>query len=97
MSGGSPVGCISVSLVSEACIAYSKDKVFVGKGHPVHFVDAHCEMNLEVNKSLIETNLLNIEDLRKENSKPGEVLTFIRNGRYVFSIIVKINKITKLI
>ena len=89
VSGRSPGGCISVSLVSKACIAYSKDKVFMGKGHLVHFVDAHCEMNSEVNKSLIEKNLLNIEDLRKENSKPGEVLTFIRNGRYVFSLVVK--------
>ena len=32
---------------------------------------------------------MEIEDLRKDNSKPGDVLTFIRNGRYVFSLIVK--------
>ena len=89
VSSRSPVGSISVSLVSEACIAYSKDKVFMGKGHLVHFIDAHCEMNSEVNKSLTEKNLLDIEDLRKENSKPGEVLTFIRNGRDVFSLVVK--------
>ena len=30
-----------------------------------------------------------MEDLRKENSKRGEVLTFIRNGRYVFSLVLK--------
>ena len=52
----------------------------MGKGHLVHFVDAHCEMNSKVNKYLINKNLLKIEDLRKENSKPGDVLTFIRNG-----------------
>ena len=63
VSGRSSVGCISVSLLSEACIAYSKDKVFMGKGYLVHFVDAHCEMNSEVNKSLIEKNLLDMEEL----------------------------------
>ena len=68
----------------------------MGKGNLVHFVDAHCEMNLEVSKSLIEKNLLDIEDLRKENSKPGEVLTFIRNRRYVFSIVVKNKQDDKL-
>ena len=56
MSGRSPVGCISVSLLSEACIAYSKDKFYMGKGYLVHFVNAHCKMNSEVNKSLIEKN-----------------------------------------
>ena len=92
VSGRSPGGCISVSLVSKACIAYSKDKVFMGKGHLVHFVDAHCEMNSEVNKSLIEKNLLDIEDWKRKTQSsrlPGEVLTFIGNGRYVYSLVVK--------
>ena len=87
LSGRSPVGCTPVLLLFKNCMTYSKSKVFMGKGHLEHFVDAHCEMNSEVNKTLVNKNLLKIEDLREENSKPSEVLTFIRNAQYVFSLV----------
>ena len=76
-------------VISDACISYSNDKIYMGRGHIAHFVSADGAMKSETNKELIDRNLFKVEDFLDGNPQIGEVMVFTHNNRYVFGLIVK--------
>ena len=81
----------------EVIFTYSKDKVYMAKGHVGHLISADGYMTSEVNDCLESKNLLKVDDIRREKPKAGEIVVFNRNGRYVFSLIVKDKKDDKVV
>ena len=81
----------------EVIFTYSKNKVYMEKGHVGQLISADGYMTSEVNDCLESKNLLKVDDIRRETPKAGEIVVFNRNGRYVVSLIVKDKKDDKVI
>ncbi|XP_033214092.1 uncharacterized protein LOC117171147 [Belonocnema kinseyi] len=80
----------------EGIFTYSKDKVCMGKGHLAHLISADGYMTSEISEDLKSKNLLKVDDIRRESPKAGEIVVFNRNGRFIFSLIVKDKKEDKV-
>ena len=81
-----------VLVISDACISYSKDKVYMGRGHISHFMSVDGLMISETNKELIDHNLFKVKDFLDGNPKLGEVMAFTRNNRYIYTLVAKNNQ-----
>ena len=88
--GASEYEISTVLVVAESCVKYSKDKLLMGKGHIVNFISNDCTPDSQINKELIEQNMISVNNLKAQNPQLGETVVYAHNGRYIFNVVVKV-------
>ena len=79
----------SVFVLTDSCIFYSKDTIKMGKSHILNFISSDCTLNSNVNKELVNANILDANLLKQQNLPLGHVTVLASNGRYVFNVVIR--------
>lgn len=62
----------NVFVVIDGCLAYSKDKISMGKGHVAHFISVDCNLNSPISQELLKYKMI------VENNSKAQEFSFVR-------------------
>ena len=67
----------------------SREKLWMRNDHVLNFMSCDCILNTPVGRELIEQSLININDLKDENSQVGQIFSVMIGKYEIFHLFIK--------